>query len=96
VPTGGAPPTGVSHDYLADPARLSVDGRPVVFMIQLGAGSPITAMTRLVGDGALRRMLRPLTAANQPQAPPALRQALATIDHHVDDYIAPTRLTPAA
>jgi hypothetical protein len=42
------------------------------------------------------RLLRPLAAADQRQAPPALRQALATIDHHVDDYIARARLKPAA
>jgi hypothetical protein len=41
------------------------------------------------------RLLRPLTAADQPQAPPALRQALATIDHHVNDYIARARLKTA-
>ena len=40
------------------------------------------------------RLLRPLTAADQPQAPPGLRQALATIDHHVNDYIARARLKP--
>lgn len=34
------------------------------------------------------RLLRPLAAANQPQAPPELRHALAVIDRHVDDYIA--------
>ena len=42
------------------------------------------------------RLLRPLLAADQPQAPPGLRRALATIDHHVDDYIAQARLKPAA
>ena len=42
------------------------------------------------------RLLRPLAAADQPQAPPALRQALAVIDHHVDDYITRARLKPAA
>jgi hypothetical protein len=42
------------------------------------------------------RLLRPLTVADQPQAPPALRQALAVIDHHVDDYITRARLKPAA
>ncbi len=41
------------------------------------------------------RLLRPLAAADQLQAPPALRQALATIDQHVDDYIARARLKPA-
>ena len=42
------------------------------------------------------RLLRPLAAADQPQAPPGLRQALAAIDRHVDDYIARARLKPAA
>jgi hypothetical protein len=42
------------------------------------------------------RLLRPLGAADQPQAPPGLRRALAVIDRHVDDYIAKARLKPAA
>jgi hypothetical protein len=42
------------------------------------------------------RVLRPLHAANKPPAPPALRQALATIDRHVNSYIAGARLKPAA
>ncbi|MFU8874459.1 hypothetical protein [Micromonospora sp. SL4-19] len=42
------------------------------------------------------RLLRPLLAADQPQAPPALRHALTTIDHHVDDYITRARLKTAA
>jgi hypothetical protein len=42
------------------------------------------------------RLLRPLLAADQPQAPPALRHALATIDQHVEGYIARARLKPAA
>jgi hypothetical protein len=42
------------------------------------------------------RLLRPLAAAGQPQAPPELRQALAAIDHHVNSYIARARLKPAA
>ena len=42
------------------------------------------------------RLLRPLAAADQPQAPPALRQALTVIDRHVDDYIARARLKHAA
>jgi predicted MarR family transcription regulator len=41
------------------------------------------------------RLLRPLLAADQPQAPPELRTALRTIDHHVSSYIARARLTPA-
>ena len=42
------------------------------------------------------RLLRPLLAADQPQAPPTLRQALTTIDHHVNDYITRARLKTAA
>ena len=42
------------------------------------------------------RLLRPLMAADQAQAPPELRQALHTIDQHVDDYIDRARLGKAA
>jgi hypothetical protein len=42
------------------------------------------------------RLLRPLLAADQPQAPPGLRQALHAIDQHVDDYITHARLGKAA
>jgi len=35
-------------------------------------------------------------AADQPPAPPPLRQALHAIDQHVDDYIAHARLGKAA
>jgi hypothetical protein len=42
------------------------------------------------------RLLRPLLAADQPQAPAELRAALHAIDHHVDNYIHRARLTPAA
>ena len=42
------------------------------------------------------RLLRPLAAADQPQAPPELRRALGVINHHVEDYIARARLKPAA
>ncbi|CAI7980986.1 conserved hypothetical protein [Frankia sp. Hr75.2] len=41
------------------------------------------------------RLLVPLTA-DQPQAPPELRHALRTLDHHVDNYIDHARLAPAA
>lgn len=40
------------------------------------------------------RLLQPLLAADQPQAPPGLRHALATIDHHVQDYILHARMGP--
>jgi hypothetical protein len=42
------------------------------------------------------RMLIPLTAANQPQAPPELRTALTTITRHVNDYADRARLPKAA
>jgi hypothetical protein len=41
------------------------------------------------------RLLRPLLAADQPQAPAELRDALRAIDRHVDDYITRARLSPA-
>jgi hypothetical protein len=40
------------------------------------------------------RLLRPLTAADQPPAPLPLRQALRTIDKHIDTYIGQARLEP--
>jgi hypothetical protein len=42
------------------------------------------------------RLLVPLAAADQPQAPPELRAALATITRHVDDYATRARLPRAA
>ena len=42
------------------------------------------------------RLLTPLIAADQPQAPSELRTALSTIDRHVNDYIARARLPQAA
>ena len=42
------------------------------------------------------RLLRPLMAADQPPAPPPLRQALHAIDQHVDDYITRARLGKTA
>jgi len=38
------------------------------------------------------RLLVPLTAANQPQAPPDLRAALEAITRHVNDYASRARL----
>ncbi len=42
------------------------------------------------------RLLMPLTAADQAQAPPELRQALRTLDRHVESYIDRARLKAAA
>jgi predicted MarR family transcription regulator len=41
------------------------------------------------------RLVVPLTAADQPQAPPELRRALRTLDRHVQDYAERARLGPA-
>ena len=42
------------------------------------------------------RLLRPLLATHQPQAPAELRSALRTIDQHIEDYITRARLGRAA
>lgn len=42
------------------------------------------------------RLLRPLLAADHPLAPSELRNALATIDRHVRDYIDEARLAKGA
>ncbi len=42
------------------------------------------------------RVLAPLFAAGQPQAPPPLRAALSTIEHHIDERLAHARLPAAA
>ncbi|WP_225978817.1 hypothetical protein, partial [Gandjariella thermophila] len=42
------------------------------------------------------RLLVPLTAADPPQAPPQLRQALRTLDRHVKDSIDRARLATTA
>ncbi len=40
------------------------------------------------------RLLRPLMAADRPPAPLPLRQALRTIDRHIDDYLDLARVRP--
>ncbi|WP_225978861.1 hypothetical protein, partial [Gandjariella thermophila] len=42
------------------------------------------------------RLLVPLTAADPPQAPPQLRQALRTLDRHVKDSIDRAHLATTA
>ncbi|WP_459328081.1 hypothetical protein [Arthrobacter tecti] len=42
------------------------------------------------------RLLKPLLAADKPPAPPELRHALNTIDHHIRGYIDNARLPKAA
>ena len=41
------------------------------------------------------RLLRPLMAADAPPAPLPLRQALRTIDRHIDDYLDQARVLAA-
>jgi hypothetical protein len=42
------------------------------------------------------RVLGPLFAAGQPQAPPQLRAALRTIERHIDQRLADARMPAAA
>jgi hypothetical protein len=42
------------------------------------------------------RLLMPLTAADRTQAPPELRQALRTLDRHVESYLDRARVQAAA
>jgi len=42
------------------------------------------------------RVLAPLFAVGQPQAPPPLRAALRTIEHHIDERLATVKLPAAA
>lgn len=42
------------------------------------------------------RLLHPLLAADQPQAPPELQAALTALDRHIDAYAAHARLSTAA
>lgn len=42
------------------------------------------------------RVPAPLFAAGQPQAPPQLRAALRTIEHHIDQRLARSRLPAGA
>jgi hypothetical protein len=66
---------------------------------------PHTNRYVLTGDGiriavfctkVYNRLLVPLTAADQAQAPPELRAALSAITRHVDDYGNRARLFRAA
>ena len=80
-----------------DLARLRVNG--------LIARIPAKNRYRLTSDGLRfaifytklhNRLLRPLLAADQPPAPPLLRNALHTIDIHINETIDQARLLPKA
>jgi hypothetical protein len=66
---------------------------------------PHTNRYKLTSDGIriaifytklYNRLLIPLTAADQPQAPRELQQTLRALDRHIDNYIDRARLKPAA
>ena len=42
------------------------------------------------------RILAPLFAAGQPQAPPVIAAALSQIEHHIDERLAAARMPAAA
>jgi hypothetical protein len=80
-----------------DLARLRTNG--------LIARIPGSNRYRLTSDGLrfaifytklYNRLLRPLLAADQPPAPPPLRNALHTIDIHIAERIDNARLLPKA
>jgi hypothetical protein len=92
---GGSPYTPGQMTY--DLRRLRLNG--------LIRRLPHTNRYTLTSDGiriavfytkVYNRLLVPLTAANQAQAPPELRAALAAITRHVDDYANRARLPRAA
>ena len=61
-----------------------------------GTSSPRTGSFAVFYTKLHNRLLRPLMAADQAQAPPELRHALGVISQHVDDYISRARLGKAA
>ena len=63
-------------------------------MVANGPGARIIAAQRFAVfyTKVHNRLLRPLLAADQPPAPLALRQALRTIERHVDDYLDHARM----
>ena len=80
-----------------DPRRLRLNG--------LIRRLPHTNRYVLTADGVriavfytkvYNRLLVPLTAADQAQAPPELRAALSAVTRHVDDYANRARLPRAA
>lgn len=71
------------------PTTLSATGVPHSHRYTLtDDGARITIMNTKIYN----RMLVPLTAADQPQAPPELQAALRTISRHVDAYATRARL----
>lgn len=94
----GVPDTAYTMNQMSyDLARLRMKGlirrRPGTNSYDLTPdGQRVAIFYTKVHD----RLLRPLIAANQPPAPPGLRRAMATIEHHVADYADIARLGTAA
>jgi hypothetical protein len=91
----GAPYSMAQASY--DLARLRRNGliarRPHANTYDLTAdGQAFAVFYTKVHD----RVLIPLFAAGQPQAPPQLRAALRAIEHHIDERLAAARLPAAA
>src|SRR5947207_5164890 len=91
----GAPYTMAQASY--DLARLRRNGlitrRPHAHTYHLTAdGRAFSVFYTKVHD----RVLAPLFAAGQPQAPPRLRAAIKTIEHHIDERLAQSRLPATA
>jgi hypothetical protein len=91
----GVPYTVNQMSYDLARLRLNdlIDRRPHTNTYQLTPdGQRVAIFYTKVHD----RLLRPLLAADQPPAPPALRRALATIDRHLNNYLDQARLPNAA
>jgi predicted MarR family transcription regulator len=91
----GAPYTMTQASY--DLARLARNGlitrRPHANTYDLTAdGLKFAIFYTKVHD----RVLAPLFAAGQPPAPPSLRDALRTIERHINQRLADARLPAAA
>ena len=95
------------HPRLPDPARSTqrLPDSSSRCMINNQRNCPRSLTQLMTPDGIKvavfytklhNRLLRPLLAADQPQAPAELRAALRAIDQHVDDYITRARLTKSA
>ena len=87
------------------PVRLLLDGQQVArIVIPVRLSGPVVPKSSPPGDLAFAifyskvhdRLLRPLLAADQPPAPPPIRNALRTIDIHITKRIDNARLPPIA
>ena len=98
------------HGQAAPPRFGKLGDQPSALRGRLARNGPITHRPHantydLTPDGLAfavfytkvhDRVLAPLFAAGQPQAPPQLRAALHTIELHIDQLLAAARLPAAA